>query len=44
MDVLEGVGRDVFLTPLLIMVVGMRPTMTVGTDLACAGTAHIIAA
>jgi uncharacterized membrane protein YfcA len=41
---LTGVGGGALLTPLLIMVVGVRPTIAVGTDLAFAAVTKIVGA
>jgi uncharacterized protein len=41
---LTGVGGGALLTPLLILVVGVRPTIAVGTDLAFAAVTKIVGA
>src|SRR2546428_13261885 len=41
---LTGVGGGALLTPLLILVVGVRPTIAVGTDLAFAAITKIVGA
>src|SRR5215475_271810 len=41
---LTGVGGGALLTPLLILVVGVRPTVAVGTDLAFAAITKLVGA
>src|SRR5262245_39451387 len=41
---LTGVGGGALLTPLLILVIGVRPTIAVGTDLAFAAVTKIVGA
>src|SRR5262245_62333169 len=41
---LTGVGGGALLTPLLILVVGVRPVIAVGTDLAFAAVTKIVGA
>jgi uncharacterized membrane protein YfcA len=41
---LTGMGGGSLMTPLLILVVGVRPTVAVGSDLACAAVTKIVGA